>query len=119
MAFITSRLKAGADAAAALITHVQWSENGSSESANLARTAVTVKAATTANPSVVANDGAIESAAASGAATITHFAFAADATIQTTWNPLAASRTLGIGDKIAAEDGVLKENFSQATSAPV
>ena len=118
MAWTTARLKAAQDAAGTGVTHVQWSENGSSESSNLARTSVTLKAATTANPSVIANDGALESAAASGGATITHFAFAADATLYTTWIPLATSRTLGVGDKITAEDGALKENLHQATSAP-
>ena len=118
MAFIASRLKAGADAAAALITHVQWSANGSTETASLARTSVTMKAATTADPSVVANDGAIESAGASAGVTVTHFAFAADGTVQTTWIPLESSRTLAIGDKISAADGALKENIAGATAAP-
>jgi hypothetical protein len=118
MGWINARLKAGHDEAAALVTHVQWSENGSSESASLARTAVTLKAATTAHPSVVANNGAIESAAASAGCTITHFAFAADGTVQTEWVALGTSRTLLAGDKVSAADGSLAISLYRATVAP-
>lgn len=118
MAWITARLAAANDTAGTNVTHVQWSENGSSESANLARTAATLKSATNANPSVISNNGALETAAASGAATITHFAFAADATLQTTWIALDSERTLAEGDKLTAADGALKENLYQWTAAP-
>jgi hypothetical protein len=120
MGWINERLKAGHDEAAALVTHVQWSENGSSESANLARTAVTLKAATTAHPSVVANDGEVESANSTSATdiTITHFAYAADGTVQTEWIPLGTARTLKLGDNVKAADGSLAVNLYRAATAP-
>jgi hypothetical protein len=118
MSFTDARKKAGMDAAATGITHVQWSANGSSETASLARTACTVKAATTANPSVVASSGALESAACSDDVTVTHFAFAADGTLMTSWNALDSSAVLTSGGKISVADGALKENWYNASAAP-
>lgn len=118
MAFNTTRMAAGMDAAAATITHVAWSENGSSESSNVARTAVSVTSATTANPSVIANDDDIESAEASGACTITHFAFHDGTGPVTTWNELDDPVVLLEGGKITAAAGELTENWHQTTSAP-
>jgi hypothetical protein len=118
MSFNTARMKAGMDTAAATITHVAWSADGSTETGSLARTAVTVKAATTANPSVIANDGALESAEASADVTITHFAFHDGTGIVTTWNELDAPAVLLTGGKVIAADGALTENWHQTTSAP-
>jgi hypothetical protein len=123
MSWTTARLKAANDTAGTNVSHVVWSENGTDASANVAPTAVTLKAATTADPSVVSNDGALESAGSSSdSVTITHFAFAQfddpDYVLQTTWNALDDSKTLDTGDKLSVADGALKENLYQATSAP-
>lgn len=118
MALTTARMKAALDAGLSEVTHVQWSENGSSESANVARTATTLKAATTANPSVMSNDGALESAAAGAGCTITHFGFSAAATLKTTWIALDAPAVLLTGGKITVADGALQEKLYQATVAP-
>jgi hypothetical protein len=124
MSLTTARMKAALDEGMTGVTHVQWSENGSSESGNLARTSLTngVSAATTANPSVAGNGGAEESAGASAGCTITHFAFSGGtggADLFTLWIPLDDSAVLLAGGKIiltAAND--LKVNLYQATSAP-
>ena len=118
MSFNTTRMAAGMNAAAATITHVAWSENGTTESTNLARTAVTMKTATTANPSVVSNNGALESAAATGDCTISHFAFHDGTGTVTTWVALSSPAALLTGGKITAADGALAENWHQTTSAP-
>lgn len=86
--------------------YIAYSENGTSESANLARTAIGATgwaAATSADPSVKANANELTSAAASGAATITHFAIysaSSGGTQRTDWTALDSSRTLGIGDTL-------------------
>jgi hypothetical protein len=112
-------MAAALDTGLTSVTKILWSENGSSETANLAATAATLKAATNADPSVKATDGALESATASGACTITHFAFAdVSDVLQTTWNALDTSRTLAIGDKLTIADGALSERLDATTSAP-
>lgn len=93
--------------------YIAWSENGSSESANLARTAIGATgwaAATAAQPSVKANANALTSAAASGGATITHWAVysaVSSGTQRTDWTALAASRTLIAGDTVSVAAGAL------------
>lgn len=84
---------------------IGYSTNGTSETANLARTAVGAtgwSAATVADPSVKANANALTSAAATGAATVTHFAvFTASSggTQRTDWTAVGASKTLATGDQ--------------------
>ena len=93
--------------------YIAWSENGTSESANLARTAIGATgwaAATAAQPSVKSNANALTSAAASGAATITHWAIynaSSSGTQRTDWTALAASRTLAISDTVSVAAGAL------------
>jgi hypothetical protein len=92
-------------------THIGWSDDGATESEDVARTAVTWKAATSADPSVKANDGALESAAASGACTITHWAaFSAgtEGTQRIDWTALDTAVPLIIGGKIEVADGALE-----------
>lgn len=88
-----------------------WSANGTSESAAIARTAVTAWAsATAATPSVKANSGALTTAAATAAATITHFAvFSASTggTQRIDWTALTTSRTVAIGDQLSIAAGAL------------
>lgn len=78
MGWNNANLAAAQDAAAENVTYVGWSANGSSASAAVAPTAVTLKTATIANPSDVSNDGPLESAGATEQVTITHFAFGHD-----------------------------------------
>ena len=124
MSWTTARLAAAGNAAATNVTHVAWSENGSTEAhAKIARTAVTLKSATVANPSVVANNGALTSAGAASGGTASHWAFAASgvggtADLQTTWVALTNSQVFSTGGKLTVADGELSERIHQTTSAP-
>jgi hypothetical protein len=120
MSLITSRLATALDAGVASLVRVVWSEDGATISSNVAPTTMTLSSATTANPSVVANSGALESAEASGPCTITHFAFAQSdgTTLGTTWNELDSPAVLLGGGKITVAIGALKEELHQATEAP-
>ncbi|MBK8168460.1 MAG: hypothetical protein IPK64_21125 [bacterium] len=86
--------------------YIAYSANGTSETANLARTAVGATgwaSATAATPSVKANANVLTSAAASGAVTVTHaciYSASTDGTQRTDWQALGTSRTLAIGDKL-------------------
>lgn len=122
MSWITTKLAAANNAAKVDVTHVVWSEDGATVSTKVVPTAVTLKSATDANPSVVATDGPIETAEASDGCTITHFAFANIAgevtTLQTTWIALAVPAVLVAGVKITVVDGGLTQNLHQTDSAP-
>jgi len=115
-------MKIAQDEALKTTTHVQWSSDGLAESGSLARTALAgdpkLNAGSTANPSVVSNNGAFETAAASAAVDITHFAFAADAALTTTWIALDETVPLLEGGKISVADTVLAVDMYQATDAP-
>ena len=87
--------------------YIAYSANGTSESSAVARTAVGATgwaAATAADPSVKANANVLTSAAATGTATITHFAIYSASTAgtqRTDWTALASSRTVAIGDTLS------------------
>ena len=122
MSWITARLAAAGDTAAANVTKVVWYKGTAGNevvATEVAATAVTLASATNANPSVVANAGALESEGASGAVDITAWAFAdaADAA-QTTINRFPTEVPLVEGGKVTVEAGALKVNMHQATSAP-
>lgn len=93
--------------------YVGWSANGTTETANLARTAVGATgwaAATSADPSVKANASLLTSAGASGAVTVTHsavFSASTAGTQRTDWQAVAASKTLAIGDQLTVQVGAL------------
>ena len=93
--------------------YIAYSENGSSESSILARTAVGATnwaAATAADPSIKSNTAGVTSAAASGAGTISHFAIysaSTGGTQRTDWQALGASRALTAGDKLEWAAGAL------------
>lgn len=93
--------------------YIGWSENGTSESANLARVAVGATgwaSATAADPSVKATSAVLTTAAATGAGTITHgavFTASTGGTQRTDWQALASSRTLAIGDKLTTAIGAV------------
>lgn len=94
--------------------YIAYSANGTSETGVLARTAVGATgwaAATAATPSVKANGSALTSAAASGSATITHFAvFSASTggTQRTDWTALTASKAVASGDQLTWAVGALQ-----------
>lgn len=84
--------------------YIAWSANGTSETGVLARTAIGATgwaSATAAQPSVKANANALTTAAASGGATISHFAIytaSSGGTQRTDWTALSASKTVAAGD---------------------
>jgi hypothetical protein len=90
---------------------IAYSANGTSETASLARTAVVAwTSATAANPSVKSNSGALTSAGATGAVTVTHYAVYSASTAgtqKTDWTALAASKTLAINDTVSWAIGAL------------
>jgi hypothetical protein len=95
--------------------YVAWSENGTTESASLARTAIGATgwvAATSADPSVKASANALVSAAASAGATISHAAVYSASTAgtqRTDWQALTAgSRTLSAGDALTLAAGAVQ-----------
>lgn len=94
--------------------HIAYSTNGTSETGIMARTAIGATgwaAATAADPSVKANSGALTSATASGAGTISHFAImsaSTGGTQRTDWTALTASKTVAIGDTVSWAIGECK-----------
>lgn len=86
--------------------HIAYSANGTTETGVLTRTAIGATgwaAATAATPSVKANNAALTSAAATGAATITHFAIlsaSTGGTQKTDWQALGSTRTVATGDQL-------------------
>ena len=87
--------------------HIAYSVNGTSEWANLARTAIGATgwaAATAATPSVKANANALTSAAvATSGGTVSHFAIYSASTAgtqRTDWQALGTSRALLVGDQL-------------------
>jgi GTP cyclohydrolase III len=84
---------------------IQWSENGSSASTHVAATAITAwDGATSADPSLRKNTGAVDSSACDAdSITITHFAIwdTTGAVQKTDWTTLSSPRTLMTGDKLS------------------
>lgn len=100
------------DAAIEDTDYIAWSANGSSETANLARTAVVGwDASTNADPAVRDNTSALLSAAASDTVTVSHFAIysaATEGTQKTDWTALTGgSRALVAGDKLSIAAGAI------------
>lgn len=89
--------------------YIAWSANGTSETSYLARTSIgTWASATAADPSVKSNSGALTSAAATGTATITHFAIYSASTAgtqKTDWTALTSSRAIQSGDQLTIAAG--------------
>ena len=93
--------------------YVGYSENGADESSNLARTnigAANWASATAADPSVKANVAAVTSAAATGAATFSHFAIMdSGGTLRSDWTAFTGgNETLAVGDKLEFAAGDLE-----------
>lgn len=95
---------AALDAVLASGDYVAYSANGTSETASLARTAIGAwAAATVADPSVKSNSGALTSAAATGAVTVSHYSIysaSTGGTQKTDWQAVTTSKTLAIGDTV-------------------
>ena len=94
--------------------YIAYSANGTTEASAVARTAIGATgwaAATNATPSVKANANALTSAAATGAATISHFAIfsaSTSGTQRTDWTALTASKTVAVGDTLQAAIGAFQ-----------
>lgn len=87
--------------------YIAYSVNGTSEWANLARTAIGAtgwSAATAADPSVKQNANVLTSGTvATGGGTVTHFAIysaVTGGTQRTDWQALTVSRVLSVGDSL-------------------
>jgi len=100
------------DAALAAGDFIAYSVNGSSEFAGLARTAVGAwAAATVADPSVKSNSGALTSATASSAGTVSHYSVysaSSGGTQKVDWTAVASAKTLAIGDTVTWAAGALQ-----------
>ena len=108
--FTTAFSRTTLDAAIVNGDTIKWSENGTSESASLAATAIAAwTASTNADPAHRVNTAAVDTAAASGACTITHYSVydSGGTTQKTDWTTLATPRTLAIGDKITIAAGAI------------
>lgn len=110
---------AGLDSALTGVSHIEWSENGSTVSSKVAATAATLKSATdqTTYQQKVLNVASppLLSAGASSAGTITHFRFttaASGGTAKNRWVALTTPITLAIGEKISLADGALGEKYT-------
>lgn len=106
------------DSGLAAVTHVEWSEDGSSVSPDVAATAVTLESA--ADLSTYARKGInvvsppLFSAQASGACTITHWRFttaSSGGTAKTAWNALTSAQVLAAGGQIQLADAAIGENL--------
>ena len=92
---------------------IAYSANGTSETANLARTAIGATgwaAATAAQPSVKANASVLTSASATGAVTVSHYAIFSASTAgtqRTDWQALTTARSLLTGDKLEHAVGAI------------
>jgi hypothetical protein len=101
------------DASFASGDYIGYSTNGTTETGILARTAVGAWASAASRAKAI--NAAIQSAAASGGGTITHFAvFSASTsgTQKTDWTTLASSRTVATGDKLDWAAGALSVAFN-------
>lgn len=111
-----ARVANAAYPAGAATQYVGYSTNGTSETGILTRTAVgTWNNAASANPALKANTVLLETAAATGAGTVTHFAIFSASTGGTQlsgWTALAAAQSLSVGAKLQWAVGDLEIAFS-------
>jgi hypothetical protein len=107
----TARAQAILDAEFVNTDYIGWSTNGSSEWANLARTAIGAwNAATSADPAVRDNTNALTSAACSADGTVSHFAIFSASTAgtqRTDWTALSSPRSLISGDVVNIAAGAI------------
>lgn len=119
MSLTMARARAALDTGLTSVTHIEWSENGTSVSAKVAATAVTLEAAvdmtTYARKGIDVASPPLLSAAASSAGTITHWRFtnaSSGGTAQTSWNALTASVVLASGEQIRINDAGIGEKIT-------
>ncbi len=109
------------DAALTGVTHVEWSENGSTVSSKVAATAVTLESATDIGAYVrkgidVASPPQLSAAASSGG-TITHWRFttaSSGGTAKNGWVALTSPVVLLTGGQISLADAALYEKITAA-----
>ena len=125
MALTAAAANAGLDAALSGVTHVEWSENGSTVSAKVAATAITLEAANDQGAyqrkGIDVASPPLLSAGASAAGTITHYRLttaASGGTAKTRWTQLRdgggtpAPITLALGEKISLTDAAIGERYT-------
>ena len=119
MALTMARARAALDTALTSVTHVEWSENGSTVSSKVAATAVTLESAadltTYARKGIDVASPPLLSAAASSAGTISHFRFttaSSGGTAQTSWNALTSAVVLASGEQIRVNDAGIGEKIT-------
>jgi len=119
MALTNAALQAALDAALTGVTHVEWSENGSTVTSKVAATAVTLEAATITGgycrKGIDVTSPPLLSATASSSGTITHFRFttaSTGGTAKTGWNALTSSVVLASGGQISLADAALYEKIT-------
>lgn len=109
--FTTAYSRTTLDSAIVNGDHVLWSDDGVAEATELAGTAITTwLASTNADPCIRANDGAYETATASGGVTISHYSVwdSTETTQKTDWTSLDNSRIVANGEKLSIADGAIK-----------
>ena len=119
MALTMAAAQAALDAALTAVTHLEWSENGSSVSANVAATAVTLESAadltTYARKGVDVASPPQYSAAASSGCTITHVRMttaASGGTAKTGWVALTSPVVLASAGQISMNDAAIYEKLT-------
>lgn len=119
MSLTMARARVALDAALVDADYVEWSENGSTVSAKVAATAVTLEAATDqttfARKGIDVASPPQLSAAASSAGTITHWRFttaASGGTPQTGWVELTSPIVLTLGEQIRLNDAGIGEKWT-------
>lgn len=119
MALTMARARAALDTALGSVTHVEWSENGSTVSSKVAATAVTLESAvdmtTYARKGIDVASPPLLSAAASSAGTVTHWRFttaSSGGTAQNGWVPLTSSVVLASGEQIRVNDAGIGEKLT-------
>lgn len=122
MALTPAAARAALDAALTGVTHAEWSENGTTVSAKVAATAVTLEAAadltTYQRKAIDVASPPLLSAAASAAGTITHYRLttaSSGGTAKTAFVPLTSAITLAIGEKISLADAAIGEKWTAGT----
>ena len=120
MSLVMARQLAALDTGLTGVTHVEWSEDGSTVSSKLAATAVTLESAVDSGAGYARKGIDVASppqltAASSSAGTITHWRFttaASGGTARTSWNALTSAAVLALGGQISLADAALYEKLT-------
>jgi hypothetical protein len=119
MSLTNAALQTALDAGLTGVTHVEWSENGSTVSSNVDATAVTMESATITGgycrKGIDVASPPLLSDTANAGCTITHFRFttaSTGGTAKTNWNALTSSVVLSTGGQISLADAALYEKLT-------